>query len=119
MNHLDLPALSCAARTAPLPGSKGISNRLLLLAALAEGTTEIRDLLDSDDTRVMLGALRQLGVGVESIGVNAYRVLGASGPFPVKDAELFLGNAGTALRPLTAALAVSGGHYKLSGVARM
>jgi 3-phosphoshikimate 1-carboxyvinyltransferase len=119
MNHLDLPALSCAAGTVRLPGSKSISNRLLLLAALAEGTTEIRDLLDSDDTRVMLGALRQLGVGVESIGVNAYRVLGASGPFPVKDAELFLGNAGTAFRPLTAALAVSGGHYKLSGVARM
>jgi len=92
---------------------------MLLLAALAEGTTEIRDLLDSDDTRVMLDALQKVGVGVTAIGANALRVEGCGGVFPVKDADLFMGNAGTAIRPLTAALALSSGHYRLSGVPRM
>ncbi len=119
MDHLDLPALQRAAGTVKLPGSKSISNRMLLLAALAAGETDIRDLLDSDDTRVMLAALQQLGVGVTAIGTNAYRVSGCAGVFPGKDAELFMGNAGTAIRPLTAALALSGGRYKLSGVPRM
>ena len=119
MNHLDLPALSRAAGTIRLPGSKSISNRMLLLAALAEGTTEIRDLLDSDDTRVMLAALERVGVGVTALGGNAWRVEGCAGAFPVKDADLFMGNAGTAIRPLTAALALSGGDYRLSGVPRM
>jgi 3-phosphoshikimate 1-carboxyvinyltransferase len=119
MNHLDLPSLSRAAGTVRLPGSKSISNRMLLLAALAEGSTEIHDLLDSDDTRVMLDALRNLGVGVESLGGESWRVVGVCGAFSVKSADLFLGNAGTAFRPLTAALALSNGHYKLSGVPRM
>ncbi len=119
MNHLDLPALTRAAGTVKLPGSKSISNRMLLLAALAEGETEIRDLLDSDDTRVMLAALQKVGVGVTALGSNAYRVVGCAGVFPGKEADLFMGNAGTAIRPLTAALALSGGHYQLSGVARM
>ncbi|MFY9328150.1 MAG: bifunctional 3-phosphoshikimate 1-carboxyvinyltransferase/cytidylate kinase [Georgfuchsia sp.] len=119
MNHLDIPALNHAAGTIRLPGSKSISNRVLLLAALAQGETLVADLLDSDDTRVMLAALRQLGIAIESAGADSYRVSGAAGPFPVKQAELFLGNAGTAFRPLTAALALSGGHYQLSGVARM
>ena len=119
MNHLDLPALTRAAGAVRLPGSKSISNRTLLLAALAEGTTEIRDLLDSDDTRVMLDALRRLGIEIESTGTDCYRVKGAGGVFPVKEADLFMGNAGTAIRPLTAALALSNGHYRLSGVPRM
>ena len=119
MTHLDLPPLTRAAGTVRLPGSKSISNRLLLLSALATGTTHIHDLLDSDDTRVMLEALRRLGVGVEALGGESWRITGVGGPFPVKEAELFLGNAGTAFRPLTAALALSGGQYKLSGVARM
>lgn len=119
MSHLDLPPLTRAAGTVRLPGSKSISNRMLLLAALGEGTTEIRDLLDSDDTRVMLDALQKVGVGVTAIGGNAWRVDGCNGVFPVKDADLFMGNAGTAIRPLTAALALSGGHYRLSGVPRM
>jgi 3-phosphoshikimate 1-carboxyvinyltransferase len=119
MDHLDLPALQRAAGTVKLPGSKSISNRMLLLAALAEGETEIRDLLDSDDTRVMLAALQELGVGVTVLGTNAYRVSGCAGALPGKEAELFMGNAGTAIRPLTAALSLSGGHYKLSGVPRM
>ena len=130
MEHLDLPPLARAAGTVKLPGSKSISNRMLLLAALAEGTTEIRDLLDSDDTQVMLAALQKVGAGVTAadgtpremvtaLGGNAYRVAGCAGVFPGKQAELFMGNAGTAIRPLTAALALSSGHYKLSGVPRM
>ncbi|MFN3883512.1 MAG: bifunctional 3-phosphoshikimate 1-carboxyvinyltransferase/cytidylate kinase [Rhodocyclaceae bacterium] len=119
MASLELPPLSHAAGTVKLPGSKSISNRMLLLAALAEGTTEIRDLLDSDDTRVMLSALAALGIGLEAVGANCWKVRGVGGVFPVKQAELFMGNAGTAIRPLTAALALSGGHYRLKGVARM
>jgi 3-phosphoshikimate 1-carboxyvinyltransferase len=119
MEFLQLPPLQRAAGTVRLPGSKSISNRMLLLAALAEGETEIRDLLDSDDTRVMLAALEKVGVGVTALGQNAYRVVGCAGMFPGKEADLFMGNAGTAIRPLTAALSLSGGHYKLSGVPRM
>lgn len=117
--HLDLPPMMRAKGEIALPGSKSISNRVLLLAALANGTTEILDLLESDDTTRMLDALKTLGVNVESLGDDAYRVTGCGGQFPVKEAKLFLGNAGTAFRPLTATLALSGGHYELSGVARM
>jgi 3-phosphoshikimate 1-carboxyvinyltransferase len=119
MDSLTLPALTRAAGTVRLPGSKSISNRVLLLAALAQGTTEIRDLLDSDDTRVMLDALAKVGVGTTALGDGAWRIEGCDGVFPVKDADLFMGNAGTAIRPLTAALALSGGRYRLSGVPRM
>lgn len=119
MDYIDLPPLLSAQGTIRLPGSKSISNRVLLLAALAEGGTEVCDLLESDDTARMLEALETLGVSVQSLGGNAYRVCGAGGAFPVKNAELFLGNAGTAFRSLTAALALSGGHYSLSGVPRM
>jgi 3-phosphoshikimate 1-carboxyvinyltransferase len=118
--HLDLPALDGASGTVRLPGSKSISNRTLLLAALAEGVTEIRDLLDSDDTRRMLEALGKLGVAIDGdAATGVVRVTGCGGRFPVKQADLFLGNAGTAFRPLTAALALAGGRYRLSGVARM
>jgi len=117
--YLDLPPLLSALGTVRLPGSKSISNRVLLLAALAEGTTEVRDLLESDDTERMLDALRTLGVRVDALGDHAYRVEGCGGNFPVKQAKLFLGNAGTAFRPLTAALALAGGNYELSGVPRM
>ena len=119
MEALKLPPLGSASGVIRLPGSKSISNRMLLLAALAEGKTEIRDLLDSDDTQVMLAALAKVGVGVTAIGHNAWAVEGCGGLFPVRDADLFMGNAGTAIRPLTAALALSGGHYRLSGVPRM
>lgn len=116
---LDLPPLMSARGSVRLPGSKSISNRVLLLAALAEGVTVVRDLLKSDDTDRMLEALKAVGVGVASLGDNAYRVTGCGGDLPVKQAKLFLGNAGTAFRPLTAALALSGGSYELSGVPRM
>ncbi len=119
MEFLDLAPLSRARGTVRLPGSKSVSNRTLLLAALSAGTTEIRDLLASDDTDRMLDALRTLGVAVEKTGERDYRVTGVPNGFPSKQADLFLGNAGTAFRPLTAALALAGGHYKLSGVARM
>jgi 3-phosphoshikimate 1-carboxyvinyltransferase len=116
---LELPPLMSAHGTVRLPGSKSISNRVLLLAALAEGVTEVRDLLKSDDTDRMLDALRTLGVKVEPLGDNAYRITGCGGNFPVKETKLFLGNAGTAFRPLTAVLAFSGGKYLLHGVDRM
>ena len=120
MDFLDLPASSAARGTVRLPGSKSISNRVLLLAALAQGTTIVRALLDSDDTRVMLDALRVLGVGVARVSdSDDYEITGTGGVFPVKQAELFLGNAGTAFRSLTAACALSGGEYVLKGVARM
>jgi len=115
---LDLPALHGAAGTVTLPGSKSISNRVLLLAALCEGQTTIHDLLDSDDTRVMLDALRNLGCPVAQEG-STVRVTGLAGVLPVTQARLFLGNAGTAMRPLTAALAVLGGDFELGGIPRM
>ncbi len=118
------PSLTLEPRThvegsVSLPGSKSISNRTLLLAALCEGDTIVRGLLKSDDTDVMLAALRKLGVNVEALTGDDYRVSGCGGTFPNTEAELFLGNAGTAFRPLTAALALSHGRYTLSGVARM
>ncbi|MGQ5521857.1 3-phosphoshikimate 1-carboxyvinyltransferase [Chitinimonas sp. PSY-7] len=119
MEYLDLSPCSAATGTIRLPGSKSISNRTLLLAALAQGTTEVRGLLDSDDTRRMLEALETLGVKWEKITERDYVVHGVGGAFPVKTCELFLGNAGTAFRPLTAALALMEGDYTLKGVARM
>lgn len=119
MTFIDLPQLCGAGGTVRLPGSKSISNRVLLLAALSEGVTEVRDLLASDDTGRMLDALKTLGVGVEALGDESWRITGCAGHFPVKSADLFLGNAGTAFRPLTAALALSGGEYQLRGVPRM
>lgn len=102
-----------------LPGSKSISNRALLLAALSSGTTTLKNLLDADDTQVMRNALRQLGLSVIDQPNHICVVEGCNGKFPVHDADLFMGNAGTAIRPLTAALAMQGANYRLSGVARM
>ena len=120
---LDLPPLRGAAGTVRLPGSKSISNRVLLLAGLSEGTTVVRDLLDSDDTQVMLAALAALGCGLQTQADGALAVTGLGGRLAVHEAALFLGNAGTAMRPLAAALAVlaalQGGHFALSGVPRM
>ena len=110
--------IGSAHGTVRLPGSKSLSNRALLLAALADGTSRLRNLLAAEDTHVMIEALRTLGVAVDEAG-DAVVVHGCGGRFPVRDAELFLGNAGTAMRPLTAALAFSGGRYRLDGVARM
>jgi len=115
---LDLPPLDAAAGTVVLPGSKSISNRVLLLAGLSEGTTVIHDLLESDDTAVMLAALRQLGCGLRRDG-PVLHLTGVAGRPAAGPHRLFLGNAGTAMRPLTAALAVLGIEVELSGVPRM
>ena len=120
--HLDLPPLNGASGTVHLPGSKSISNRVLLLAGLAAGTTAVHDLLDSDDTRVMLEALTRLGCGLRQDG-RVLHVSGLGARLAVHEAELFLGNAGTAMRPLAATLAVlatlQGGRFELRGVPRM
>ena len=120
MNCLPIPQLLHAEGSVQLPGSKSISNRILLLAALADGVTEIHGLLDSDDTRVMLTALAKLGIKLP-VGADdtPLKITGVGGKFPVDSAELFMGNAGTAIRPLTAALTMMGGEYQLSGVPRM
>lgn len=104
-----------------LPGSKSLSNRILLLAALADGTTLVKNLLDSDDIRFMAGALKSLGIKLEERWeIGEMVVHGCGGRFPVEGAELFLGNAGTAMRPLTAAVAAAGrGKFILDGVQRM
>ena len=119
-SSIDLAPAARATGVVHLPGSKSISNRTLLLAALAGGSTEIIELLASDDTHVMLMALQKLGVSWRQQGqTQDYTVQGVQGRFPVHQADLFMGNAGTAIRPLTAALAVVGGDYTLHGVARM
>ena len=115
---LDIPPLGSAGGRVLLPGSKSISNRLLLLSALCSGTTTLHDLLDSDDTLVMLNALRQLGCGVRSEGTSV-TIEGLGGVLKNRQAALFMGNAGTAMRPLTAALAVLGGDFELRGIPRM
>jgi 3-phosphoshikimate 1-carboxyvinyltransferase len=119
VKFLDLDPIAGVAGTVKMPGSKSISNRVLLLAALARGDTRIRDLLDSDDTRIMLEALARLGVAIERDADGSALVRGCGGVFPVKSGELQLGNAGTAFRPLAAVLALAGGDYRLSGTPRM
>ena len=120
---LDLPPLRSAAGTVRLPGSKSISNRVLLLAGLSEGMTLVHDLLDSDDTAVMLASLKELGCTLEQTPGGPLKVTGIGARLGTQQAKLFLGNAGTAMRPLTAALALlaatQGGDFELSGVPRM
>ena len=118
IESLDIPPLTGAHGTVHLPGSKSISNRVLLLAALSRGKTVVHDLLASDDTAVMLAALKQMGCSVEQAGQTA-AIGGLGGKLLNRQGKLFMGNAGTAMRPLTAALALLGGDYELSGVPRM
>ena len=101
-----------------LPGSKSISNRVLLLSSLTDSETTLVNLQEADDTQVMGDSLTRLGIRMRRSGAAVY-VRGCNGRFPVREASLFLGNAGTAFRSLTAALAFSGGRYELDGVARM
>jgi len=114
VKFLDLGPIARVQGTVKLPGSKSISNRVLLLAALSDGETRVENLLDSDDTSVMLNALELLGVRIERDSATV-----RGGSFPNKSADLHLGNAGTAFRPLTAVLALAGGEYRLSGSLRM
>lgn len=117
-DSLVLNPVSRASGQLQLPGSKSISNRALLLAALAQGQTRLEGLLHSDDTRVMMAALQQMGVAVQDLGQGTV-VIDGGAPFAHRDADLFLGNAGTAFRSLTAALGLMGGRFNLSGIARM
>ncbi len=122
-SFLDIPPLQSAHGTVHLPGSKSISNRVLLLSGLCQGRTTVHGLLDSDDTAVMLAALQQIGCSVQRNGSTAH-ITGMGGMLPdtVRNSDpltLFLGNAGTAMRPLTAALAMLNGHFQMTGVPRM
>jgi len=121
MNSITLEPIKKVEGVVNLPGSKSLSNRALLIAALAEGTTKITNLLESDDTRHMLNALKQLGVSYTlSEDRTECVVIGNCGPFKCDEPlELFLGNAGTAMRPLTAALTLGTGEFVLSGEPRM
>ncbi len=121
MESLTLQPLSSIDGEVTIPGSKSLSNRLLLLAALAEGTTEISNLLHSDDTDRMLEALQALGVALSvSDDGTRCRITGQAGALSRPDpVSLFLGNAGTAMRPLAAALCLGSGEFTLEGVPRM
>jgi 3-phosphoshikimate 1-carboxyvinyltransferase len=118
IEYLDIPPLHRAEGKVRLPGSKSISNRVLLLAALSQGKTTVHDVLASDDTSVMLKALHQLGCTIEQTDASVI-IEGLGGRLATEKSQLFMGNAGTAMRPLTAALAMLGGDFELSGVARM
>ena len=119
MKFLDLHAAKEVKGAVRLPGSKSISNRVLLLAALASGGTHVRDVLVADDTICMLNALKVLGVSISQTDENDYFVQGVGGQFPIRETDLFLGNAGTAYRPLAAVLSLMQGHYRLYGISRM
>jgi 3-phosphoshikimate 1-carboxyvinyltransferase len=119
VKFLDLHAVKEVKGAVRLPGSKSISNRVLLLAALASGGTHVRDVLVADDTICMLNALKVLGVSISQTDENDYFVQGVGGQFPIRETDLFLGNAGTAYRPLTAVLSLMQGHYRLYGTSRM
>ncbi len=106
--------------TLQVPGSKSITNRALLLAALARGQSVLNHALFSDDTRYMADGLRRLGLGVEADESAArIRVAGGGGRWPVAEADLFAGNAGTAMRFLVAALCLGRGRYRVDGSPRM
>lgn len=121
MNSLTLDPIARVEGTVNLPGSKSVSNRALLLAALAHGTTRLTNLLDSDDIRHMLTALQSLGVRYElSADKTQCVVQGLGRAFASKEPlQLFLGNAGTAMRPLCAALCLGSGEFTLTGEPRM
>ncbi|MEY2928779.1 MAG: 5-enolpyruvylshikimate-3-phosphate synthetase [Pseudomonadota bacterium] len=119
VNQKKLKAVQSVFGQVTLPGSKSITNRILLLSAIAKGETTIKHPLQSDDTHHMIEALKILQVDLTQKENGDILIQGARGQFKNKSAEIFLGNAGTAFRPLTAALAFSQGDYMLSGVPRM
>ncbi len=121
MESLTLQPINKVNGEVNLPGSKSVSNRALLLAALAKGTTRLTNLLDSDDIRHMLNALTKLGVQYQlSDDKTVCEVEGLGKPFEATEVqELFLGNAGTAMRPLAAALCLGRGEFVLTGEPRM
>ena len=118
-NQKKLKAIQSVSGQVTLPGSKSITNRILLLSAIADGETIIKHPLQSDDTHHMIEALKILQVDLSQNKNGDIHIKGSQGQFKNKSAEIFLGNAGTAFRPLTAALSFSQGNYILSGVPRM
>ncbi|MDR1759771.1 MAG: 3-phosphoshikimate 1-carboxyvinyltransferase [Fibrobacter sp.] len=119
-SSLLIPPISNLKGTVSLPGSKSISNRVLLISALANGKTRLHRLLKSDDTRYMGEGLEALGISIELSENNAEAVVcGNGGPISCDSADLFLGNAGTAMRSLCAALCLGKGYFRLAGEPRM
>ena len=121
MNEITLKASKQVRGCIKLPGSKSITNRVLLMAALGSGVTKLIDPLRSEDTDQMINALIKLGVSVKEVNddQNSIEIKGAEHNFPNKNTNLFLGNSGTTFRPLAAVLAMMGGDYYLSGIERM
>ncbi len=121
MNKITLKASTQVRGCIKLPGSKSITNRVLLMAALGNGVTKLIDPLKSEDTDQMINALIKLGVSVKEVNddQNSIEIKGAEQNFPNKNTNLFLGNSGTTFRPLAAVLATMGGDYYLSGIERM
>ena len=121
MNEIKLKASKQVRGCIKLPGSKSITNRVLLMAALGNGVTKLIDPLRSEDTDQMINALIKLGVSVKEVNddQNIIEIKGAEHNFPNKNTNLFLGNSGTTFRPLAAVLAMMGGDYYLSGIERM
>ena len=121
MNEIKLKASKQVRGCIKLPGSKSITNRVLLMAALGNGVTKLIDPLKSEDTDQMINALIKLGVSVKEVNddQNSIEIKGAEQNFPNKNTNLFLGNSGTTFRPLAAVLAMMRGDYYLSGIERM
>ena len=121
MNEITLKASKQVRGCIKLPGSKSITNRVLLMAALGSGVTKLIDPLRSEDTDQMINALIKLGVSVKDVNddKNIIEIKGAEHNFPNKNTNLFLGNSGTTFRPLAAVLAMMRGDYYLSGIERM
>ena len=121
MNEITLKASKQVRGCMKLPGSKSITNRVLLMAALGRGVTKVIDPLRSEDTDQMINALIKLGVSVKELNddKNIIEIKGIEHNFPNKNTNLFLGNSGTTFRPLTAVLAMMRGDYYLSGIERM
>lgn len=121
---LTLNKINALQGSVSLVGSKSLTNRVLLLSALGKGTCRISNILRSDDSEVMLLALQKLGVQIsfDQQDPTSLQITGLARPFALEQSsllELFLGNAGTAMRPLCAALALSSGSFKLTGEPRM
>ena len=120
MEQLVLNPISRVNGEISLPGSKSLSNRILLLSALSRGVTQVYNLLESDDTSRMIDSLQRLGVGLELSRNNTVcRVQGLGGPFPTQQTKLFLGNSGTTMRSICAALCLGEGEFTLTGEPRM
>ena len=120
MEQLTLQPIRSVGGQIQLPGSKSLSNRVLLLSALAQGDTEVRNLLDSDDTRHMIAALRNLGTSMQLSEDGTYcSVQGLGGPFPARQVDLYLGASGTDIRLLCSAVCLGQGVFTLTGEPRM